>query len=76
MSEIKYLGNGWENKYGDVYIALNIQKLNDAINNGDLEINNYGDVKINVKKMKAINEKSKATHSVSVPNFKKQEVPF
>lgn len=74
MSEIKYLGNGWENKYGDVYIALNIQKLNDAINNGDLEMNQYGDVRIGVKRMKAVNEKSKATHSVSIK--KEDKMPF
>ena len=64
-----YLGNGWENEYG-LNLSINIQKLNDAISSGELVVNQYEDVRINCNKMKAPNEKSKATHSVSVPKKK------
>lgn len=64
-----YIGNGWENKYG-LNLSININKLQEAIKSGELVVNNYGDVRINCNKMKAPNEKSKATHSVSIPKAK------
>lgn len=64
-----YIGNGWENEYG-LNLSINITKLQEAIKSGELVVNNYGDVRINCNKMKAPNEKSKATHSVSVPKPK------
>ena len=64
-----YLGNGWENEYG-LNLSINVQKLNDAIERGELLVNQYGDVRINCNRMKAPHEKSKATHSLSVPKPK------
>jgi len=74
MTETIYLGNGWENQYG-LNVSINIEKLNQAIATGKLEVNKYGDVKINVGKLKQPNEKSKATHFVAVPKPKKDS-PF
>ena len=70
--ETTYLGNGWEDQYG-MNVSINIEKLNDAIKSGKLEVNKYGDVRVRVQKLKAQNEKSKATHSVAVP---KPKEPF
>ncbi|CAB4148669.1 hypothetical protein UFOVP528_16 [uncultured Caudovirales phage] len=73
-NETIYLGNGWENQYG-LNVSINIEKLNQAIATGKLEVNKYGDVKINVGKLKQVNEKSKATHFVAVPK-PKNDLPF
>jgi hypothetical protein len=54
-------------------VSINIEKLNEAIKSGKLEVNKYGDVRLRVQKLKAQNEKSKATHSVAVP---KPKAPF
>jgi hypothetical protein len=70
--ETTYLGNGWEDQYG-MNVSINIVKLNEAIKSGKLEVNKYGDVRVRVQKLKAQNEKSKATHSVAVP---KPKEPF
>jgi hypothetical protein len=67
--ETTYLGNGWEDQYG-MNVSINIEKLNEAIKSGKLEVNKYGDVRLRVQKLKQQNEKSKATHSVSVPKPK------
>jgi hypothetical protein len=72
--ETTYLGNGWEDQYG-MNVSINIEKLNEAIKSGKLEVNKYGDVRLRVQKLKAQNEKSKATHSVAVPK-PKVEAPF
>jgi hypothetical protein len=72
--ETTYLGNGWEDQYG-MNVSINIEKLNEAIKSGKLEVNQYGDVRLRVQKLKAQNEKSKATHSVAVPK-PKVEAPF
>jgi hypothetical protein len=72
--ETTYLGNGWEDQYG-MNVSINIEKLNEAIKSGKLEVNQYGDVRLRVQKLKAQNEKSKATHSVAVPKSK-VEAPF
>ena len=74
MTETIYLGNAWENQYG-FSLSINIEKLKQAIATGKLEINKYGDVKINVGKLKQQNEKSKATHYVAVPK-PKNDMPF
>ena len=74
MTETIYLGNAWENQYG-FSLSINIEKLNQAIATGKLEVNKYGDVKINVGKLKQVNEKSKATHYVAVPK-PKNDLPF
>jgi hypothetical protein len=68
--ETTYLGNGWEDQYG-MNVSINIEKLNEAIKSGKLEVNKYGDVRLRVQKLKAQNEKSKATHSVAVQKPKK-----
>jgi len=70
--ETTYLGSGWADDYG-LNVSINIVKLNEAIKSGKLEINKYGDVRLRVQKLKAQNEKSKATHSVAVP---KPKEPF
>ena len=75
MTEKIYLGNGWENQYG-LKVSINIEKLNQAIATGKLEVNKYGNVKINVGKLKQPNEKSKATHFVAVPKPKNDSLPF
>ena len=72
--ETTYLGNGWEDQYG-MNVSINIEKLNEAIKSGKLEVNKYGDVRLRVQKLKQQNEKSKATHSVAVPKPKVEE-PF
>jgi hypothetical protein len=64
-----YIGNGWENEYG-LNLSINIKKLNDAIESGELIVNQYGDVRVNCNRMKEVNEKSKATHSLSLPKHK------
>jgi hypothetical protein len=72
--ETTYLGNGWEDQYG-MNVSINIEKLNEAIKSGKLEVNKYGDVRVRVQKLKQQNDKSKATHSVAVPK-PKVEAPF
>jgi hypothetical protein len=74
MTETIYLGNAWEDQYG-LNVSINLEKLNQAISNGKLEKNQYGDVKIRLGKLKQPNEKSKATHFVAVPK-PKNDLPF
>jgi len=75
MTETIYLGNAWEDQYG-LNVSINLEKLNQAISNGKLEKNQYGDVKIRLGKLKQPNEKSKATHFVAVPKPKNDSLPF
>jgi hypothetical protein len=72
--ETTYLGSAWSDDYG-LNVSINIEKLNEAIKSGKLEVNKYGDVRLRVQKLKAQNEKSKATHSVAVPK-PKNDLPF
>lgn len=58
-----YLGNGWEGQYG-ITVSLKLSALKDALTNGDLVPNDYGEVRIQVNRMREVNPKSKATHSV------------
>lgn len=73
-NETIYLGNGWEDQYGS-NLSINIEKLNQAIKDGKLTIDKWGDVKIRLGKLKQPNEKSKATHYVAVPK-PKNDLPF
>ncbi len=74
MSEQKnYLGKGWHNEKFDLTnVSLDIKKLN------ELPIDKYGQVKITVSRMKKVDEKSKATHTVFENSYKKstEEDPF
>ena len=74
MEEITFLGNAWSDDYG-LNITVNVEKFKQALNDGKLEINKYGDVRIRVQKLHTPNEKSKATHYVAVPR-PKPESPF
>lgn len=74
MENTNYLGIGWEDQYG-LNITINVDKFNQALKDGLITINNYGDVKIRVGKLKQVNAKSKATHFVSVPK-PKNDSPF
>lgn len=74
MENNNYLGTGWEDQYG-LNITINVDKFNKALQDGLITINNYGDVKIRVSKLKQQNERSKATHFVSVPKSK-NDLPF
>lgn len=60
MSEKNYVGNGWKHpKFDDtVNISVNLEKLK------SLPVNEYGDVKLTVSKMREPNSKTKATHTV------------
>jgi len=74
MEETIYLGNAWEDQYG-LNVSINVEKFNEALRAGRLEVNKYGDVKIRVGKLKTQNERSKATHYVAVPKEKREEFP-
>lgn len=65
MQEKVYLGNAWEDDYG-VNVSINLEKFLQAVKDGKLEQNKYGDVKIRVGKLRTPNERSKATHYVAV----------
>lgn len=60
MASKNYVGNGWQNqKFPDmINITVNLEKLK------AMPVNNYGDVKLTVSKMKQPSEKTKATHTV------------
>ena len=75
MEEITFLGNAWSDDYG-LNITVNVEKFKQALNDGKLEINKYGDVRIRVQKLHTPNEKSKATHYVAVPRPPKSQSPF
>jgi len=68
MSEKNYLGNGWENqKFPDmINITVNLEKLN------KLPVNEYGDVKLTVSKMREPSPKTKATHTVYENDYRPQ----
>ena len=55
-----YCGNGWKHpKFDDtINISLNLEKLQ------AMPVNEYGDIKLTVSKMKEPNAKTKATHTV------------
>lgn len=74
MEETIYLGNAWEDQYG-LNVSINVEKFNEALRAGRLQVNKYGDVKIRVGKLKTQNERSKATHYVAVPKEKREEFP-
>jgi hypothetical protein len=74
MEETIYLGNGWSDDYG-LNVSINVEKFNQALNAGKLEVNKYGDVKIRVGKLKTQNERSKATHYVAVPKEQRETFP-
>jgi hypothetical protein len=65
MANKIYVGNGWQNaKYPDmVNISLKLEGLNKC------EVNEYGDIKLTVSKMKEQNAKTKATHTVYVNDY-------
>ena len=75
MEETIYLGNAWEDQYG-LNVSINVEKFNEALRTGRLTVNKYGDVKIRVGKLKAQNERSKATHYVAIPKPKDEPTPF
>ena len=77
MEEITFLGNAWSDDYG-LNITVNVDKFKQALNDGKLEINKYGDVRIRVQKLHTPNDKSKATHYVAVPRppKPKDDSPF
>jgi hypothetical protein len=74
MEETIYLGNAWEDQYG-LNVSINVEKFNQALNAGKLEVNKYGDVKVRVGKLKTQNERSKATHYVAVPKEQRETFP-
>lgn len=65
MSQKNYVGNGWEHpKFeGCVNVSLNLEKLK------ELEVNDYGDIKLTVAKMREPSAKTKATHTVYVNDY-------
>lgn len=66
MSTKNYLGNGWENtQYELINVSVNLEKLK------ALPVNEYGDVRITVARMKEPNAKSKATHTVYENDYTK-----
>ncbi len=68
MNEKNYVGNGWENtQYDLVNVSVNLEKLN------ALPVDDYGNVRITVAKMKQPNAKSKATHTVYENNYVKTD---
>jgi hypothetical protein len=74
MEETIYLGNAWEDQYG-LNVSINVEKFNEALRAGRLEVNKYGDVKVRVGKLKTQNERSKATHYVAVPKEQRETFP-
>lgn len=59
MADKNFVGSGWKpGQYDVINLSLNLDKLN------SLPVNDYGDIKITVAKMKEPNAKSKATHTV------------
>jgi hypothetical protein len=74
MEQTIYLGNAWEDQYG-LNVSINVEKFNQALNAGKLEVNKYGDVKVRVVKLKTQNERSKATHYVAVPKEQRETFP-
>jgi len=74
MEETIYLGNAWEDQYG-LNVSINVEKFNEALRAGRLEVNKYGDVKVRVGKLKTQNERSKATHYVAVPKEQREVFP-
>ena len=75
MDEITFLGNAWSDDYG-LNITVNVEKFKQALADGRLEINKYGDVRIRVQKLKTQNDRSKATHYVAVPRPPKEKYDF
>ncbi len=68
MADKNYLGNGWKaGKHDIVNLSLNLEKLK------QLPVNEYGDIKISVAKLKEPNSKTKATHTVYENDYGKQE---
>lgn len=65
MQEKIYLGNAWEDDYG-INVSVNLEKFLQAVKDGKLTQNKYGDVKIRVGRLRTPNERSKATHYVAV----------
>ena len=48
MDEITFLGNAWSDDYG-LNITVNVDKFKQALSDGKLDINKYGDVRIRVQ---------------------------
>ncbi len=61
-----YCGNGWKHpKFDDtINISLNLEKLQ------AMPVNEYGEIKLTVSKMKEPNAKTKATHTVYENDYK------
>ena len=47
-------------------VSVNLEKFLQAVRDGKMSQNKYGDVRIRVGKLRTPNEKSKATHYVAV----------
>jgi len=56
MDEITFLGNAWSDDYG-LNVTVNVEKFKQAIADGSLEINKYGDVRIRVQQLKQVNDR-------------------
>lgn len=68
MSTKNYVGNGWENtQYELVNVSVNLEKLK------ALPVNEYGDIRLTVAKMKQPNAKSGATHTVYENDYVKSD---
>lgn len=62
-----YLGKGWINeKYEIINLSLDKAKVD------ELPVDDYGQIKISVARMKNVDERSKATHTVYENDYKKQ----
>lgn len=67
MANKTYVGNGWKSKFG-VRISLKIEKLK------ELPVNKWGDILLEVTERKEPDEKSKATHYVTVDDYAYQKL--
>lgn len=69
MAEGKnYLGKGWINeKYELINLSLDKAKIN------ELPVDDYGQIKVTVARMKKVDERTKATHTVYENTYQKQK---
>lgn len=71
MENNNFIGSAWADDYG-ITATIKVDEFKKLIESGDYPINQYGEVRIRVGKLKQVNERSKATHFVRMYTVKSE----
>ena len=71
MEKANFIGSAWADDYG-ITATINVDEFKRLVESGEFPINQYGEVRIRVGKLKEVNARSKATHFVRMFTVKSE----